>query len=359
MPDDQLTRSRAGKEQDQVASSSTPHETANSVLAVLAGVPISQAAARIHMNPADLADAVEVYQAAGYAALQAQAADRGWYQARVQFTEWDTAEHTAATGLGPHLTQMHDQGVATAWWFIRKAPCWRLRLLPGPAATSIKAAVRPVLDGLMARGLIEGWQETIYEPESAAFGGPAGMDIAHALFHADSRAILDYARRPAPVAPGEPAIGRRELSVLLCATLLRSAGQDWYEQGDIWHRVAQLRPLPPDTPAGRLPELASSLRRLMTADTRPAGALVGPNGPLASAAPWIAAFDAAGRTLGGEAASGTLERGVRGILAHHVIFHWNRLGLTDTTQGILARAAHDTVMGQADTSPSTRPADGQ
>jgi hypothetical protein len=56
-----------------VTVSIPPHETAQSVLTVLAGVPLHQAAASIRMDPADLSDAVEVYRAAGYAALQAQA----------------------------------------------------------------------------------------------------------------------------------------------------------------------------------------------------------------------------------------------------------------------------------------------
>jgi thiopeptide-type bacteriocin biosynthesis protein len=357
MPDDQLSRHQAvGTDRDHRAAKAAPHATASGVLAVLAGVPLGQAAARIRMQPDDLADAIEAYQAAGYAALQAQADGSGWYQARVHFTDWDTAEHTAATRLAPHLTRMQDDGMIAAWWFIRKAPCWRLRVQPGPPAppAGMKEAVSTVLDGLTAAGLIQRWRESIYEPEAPAFGGPAGMGIAHTLFHADSHGILGYALRPAPEAPGELTAGRRELSILLCTALLRGAGQDFYEQGDVWHRVAQLRPLPPETPAAPLHEMTGGLRRLMTADTRPAGALFGPHGPLAFAAPWAAAFDAAGRALGAAAANGTLERGIRGILAHHVIFHWNRLGLAARTQGILARAARDTVMDH----PDTRPPDG-
>lgn len=360
MPDDQLTRPEAGSGSGRLTARSTPHDTASSVLAVLAGIPLGQAAARIGMEPADLADAVEVYRAAGYAALEAQSADRGWYQARVQFTGWDTAEHIAATDLVPHLTQMQDQGLVAAWWFIRKTPCWRFRVRSGPTAfTEMKAVVGCALDRLRAAGLIEQWRESIYEPESVAFGGPEGMDIAHALFHADSRSILDYVLRSPPAAPGELPAGRRELSVLLCTALLRGAGQDGHEQGDVWHRVAQLRPLPPGTPARRLPEMAGAVWRLMAADTRPAGALFGAGGPLAFAAPWAAAFDLAGRALGDGARDGTLDRGVRDILAHHVIFHWNRLGLADRTQSILSRAAHATLMDQPDTLHGTGPGKGQ
>lgn len=95
----------------------------------------------------------------------------------------------------------------------------------------------------------------------------------------------------------------------------------------------------------------------MTADTSPTGPLFGPGRPLAFATPWITAFDIAGRTLGGAAASGSLERGLRDILAHHVIFHWNRLGLSARAQSILARAARDTVLDQPPPSPDNRPKD--
>ncbi len=281
-----------------------------------------------------------------------------WYQVRIQFTHWDTAEHIAATDLAPRLQRLEDAKVVAAWWFVRKAPCWRLRLLPGPAesAAETKASVNTVLDGLAEAGLIERWWQTIYEPESAAFGGPAPMDVAHALFHADSRHILDHALRPTAV--NEATLGRRELSVLLCSALLRGAGQDFSEQGDVWHRVAQLRPLPPEVPTERLQEMTNGLRLLMTADLHPTGALFGPDGPLAYAASWMTAFDVAGRALGTAAADGTLKRGIRDTLTHHVIFHWNRLGLPARTQSILARAAREAALGQPNASPGTHAAGG-
>ncbi|GAA4101148.1 thiopeptide-type bacteriocin biosynthesis protein [Actinomadura miaoliensis] len=358
MPDDQLTRPWDSRAHRQPVANITPGQIVDSVLAVLAGASLEEAADRIGMQPVDLADAVEVYQAAGHAALQSQLASRAWYQTRIQFARWDSAEHIAATHLASGLDELQEAQLATAWWFIRKAPCWRLRVLPAPASrTDMKASVGTILDKLLAEGLIEQWWETIYEPESAAFGGPAAMELAHALFHADSRGILDYALRPT-TASGST-IGRRELSILLCSALLRGAKLDWFEQGDVWHRVAQLRPLPREAPTWRLPELATGLRSLMGADTRPTGPLFAPDKPLAFAASWIATFDLAGRALGEAATSGSLTRGLRDILAHHVIFHWNRLGLSVRTQSILARAARDTVLNPMLPSHEGHPAGGK
>jgi thiopeptide-type bacteriocin biosynthesis protein len=325
---------------DRIAS----HQVTAGVRAVLSGTPLRQVAADIGMQPTDLDDAVETYQAAGATALHAQADRRDWYQVRIQFSDWDAAEHIAATHLGPHLQQAQRTGVLAGWWFIRKAPCWRLRCRPGPTATvaDVRSATSTVLHGLTARDLIDGWSENIYEPETLAFGGPAGMHIAHDLFHADSAAILDYLRRHHQAAPPTPAIGPRELSILLCTNLFRAAGQEWHEHGDIWHRVTTMRPLPTDIPAHRIADMTGSVFGLITADTAPNGPLFG--GPLKSIAAWATAFTDAGQALGKAARDGTLQRGLRDTLAHHVIFHWNRLGLPARTQCILARATRDTVM---------------
>jgi thiopeptide-type bacteriocin biosynthesis protein len=336
MPADQLNLSMASRTQ---TAARTPKETAEGVLAVLAGSPLDRVAARLGMQIADLADAVETYQQAGHAMLETQVAARDWYQVRAEFPEWATAEKTAVTGLGPQLQRLQDSGVIAAWWFIRKAPCWRLRMKPGHdvALAEMKASVNFILDGLVTAGLISRWWQNLYEPETVAFGGQLAMDIAHDLFCSDSSNILDYLRRPAPV------IGRRELSVLLCSTLFRAAGQEWFECGDVWHRVAQLRLIPADTPNDRLTELGESLRKLLAYDARPTGALFGTDGPLAFAASWSAAFDHAGQALGAAADEAALKRGTRDILAHHVIFHWNRIGLPHKTQSILAHAAETAI----------------
>ncbi|MFF4508987.1 thiopeptide-type bacteriocin biosynthesis protein [Streptomyces sp. NPDC001401] len=325
----------------------SPHQVATNVLEVLAGVPLHQAAARAGMTTDGLANAVAVYRAAGEYALEAQAEDAcGWYSVSVQFADWSAAEQTATTILGPQLEQAQNTGVLAGWWFLRKYPCWRLRCRPGPAATRTDAgnAVNNILDGLMAEGVVDRWWQTIYEPESLVFGGPHSMDIAHDLFHADSRGVLDYVRRhDANALPGTT-LGRRELSILLPSTLFFGAGQEPHEQADVWHRVEQLRPLPSDTPADRLTRMTAALQVLMQLDTGPTSPLFHEGGSLAFIGPWAAAFESAGRRLSLAAHTGSLPRGVRDILAHYVIFAWNRLGLDSRTQGILARAAREPAM---------------
>ena len=319
--------------------SAIEQNTERAVLKVLTGTPLNEAALAERMEPAALADAVEVYRQAGLQALEHQTTS-GWWQLYLQFTDWNIAEQTAANHLAPILRHAEEDGVITAWWFMRKHPCWRLRLQPGPAGHTIKADLGAAFDELAADGRIGRWWPGIYEAETAAFGGDTGMDLAHELFCADSSAVLNLLRN------GETGLGRRELSLLLCSILIRAAGLEWYEQGDVWHRVALERRLPAGVPTSKLTAMASDLKQLMLADITPDGPLLGTNGPLASAAEWADAFRRAGRTLGAAARVGTLQRGLRDILSYQVIFHWNRLGLPARTQSILAWGARAAILNE-------------
>ncbi|RAY15420.1 hypothetical protein DPM19_12060 [Actinomadura craniellae] len=311
----------------------TPAQLAASVLSVLAGTPPEAAAAGHGLRPEELAEAVQAYLAAGYAALERRTEQR-WHQVLVEFPAWEQAETIAAARLGPRLDDLHHHGTISGWWFLRKHPCWRLRLRsPGPDPDTGEGAVTEALTELTDLGVIAGWRRSIYEPEHAAFGGPTATTTVHDLFCADSRGVLDYARARSP------RIGRREMSIMLVHALLHGAGLDWFESGDVFHRVAQLRPAGPGSARPEaMDALAGKVRTLVHAaeNTDP---IFGPSGPAAFAATWRDAFRTAGKQLGTAAADGRLDRGLRALLTHVVIFHWNRLGLSATTQGVLARAA--------------------
>lgn len=303
-----------------------------SVQRVLAGAPLDATAAAAGVDPVDLADAIETYHTAGLAAV-AQHTEGRWRQVRVTFPDWDTAETTAARALGPRLDQLQHTRAIEGWWFLRKHPCWRLRFA-GPDT----AAVHGALDELAATGTIRGWWPTVYEPETAAFGGPTGLRGVHGLFCADSRGALDYLRQP------QPALGRRELSLLLLGGLMDAADLDWFERGDVFARVAQTRPAPDPTDANRIRALTDDVRGLLAAPTEATDPLFAADGAVAFAAPWRAAYTDAGHRLANAAAAGRLQRGLRAILSHIVIFHWNRIGLSATAQAILTRAAHDAFL---------------
>jgi thiopeptide-type bacteriocin biosynthesis protein len=297
-------------------------QIAAAVGALLAGRELTTAATSLGLDPADLEDAASAYQAAGTLALER--ADP-WSSVRILFNDWQAAEPYMAAVLGPHLDRLEASGALSGWWYLRKHPHWRVRLLNANAS-----AVSSLLDRQVASGGIADWQPVLYEAETAAFGGPAGVGIAHDLFCADSRGTLSYARQQTPAA------GRRETSILLISAMTTAAGLDWFERGDVFDRVARLRPQPPAGHEDQLKRLAAQLRVLLTVP--PQTALTRPGQPDFTT-DWLSAFETAGHRLSVAASDQLLGRGLRAILAHAVLFHWNRLGLSARTQGILARAA--------------------
>ncbi len=140
-------------------------------------------------------------------------------------------------------------------------------------------------------------------------------------------------------------LGRRETAVLLASVMMRGAGLDWFEQGDVWAKVAALRPATAPQAPERAAELAPVMRKLMTAD---APSLCCPGGPLRAHEEWVTAFERAGGMLAGLADRGALTRGLRAVIAHHVIFHANRAGLLRDDQSALSHIAREAVMGTSD-----------
>ncbi|MGA5823585.1 thiopeptide-type bacteriocin biosynthesis protein [Kitasatospora sp. NPDC094028] len=266
-----------------------------------------------------------------------------WRQANVTFGDWEAAETTALDHLAPLLGTAEDDGAIIAWFVIRKRPCWRVRYQPGVDGHD---RVAHGLDQMTAAGHITDWTQSIYEPEVHAFGGTEAMDSAHRLFHHDSRGLIDFLASQA-------GSHRRETSLLLCNLMLRSAGLDWYEQGDVWARVAVHRAQPAGTGAGSRDQLQGAVRRLLSVDPDYA---LRPDGSLAGAAGWARAYIDAGQELAGLQAAGRLHRGLRDVLAHHVIFAWNRIGLAYATQAALTAAAKTVVFGPDPTAEPERSA---
>ncbi|MFF2513863.1 thiopeptide-type bacteriocin biosynthesis protein [Streptomyces sp. NPDC058086] len=260
-----------------------------------------------------------------------------WCQANVAFPDWERAEPIALARLAPLLRAAEDEGALIAWFIIRKRPCWRVRYLP---VVDRQDRIGHGLDALIAEGDITAWTEIIYEPEVHAFGGAEAMASAHRLFHRDSRNVSD-------VLQGDAGRHRREISLMLCSLLMRSAGLDWYEQGDVWARVGAHRALPPDAERDSRDRLQSAVHRLITVSGED---LIRTGGPLAHSAEWARAYTDAGRELAHLTDSGQLHRGLRDVLAHHIIFAWNRIGLPYATQASLAAAAKTVIFG---TDPTT------
>lgn len=248
-----------------------------------------------------------------------------WQQVNLCCDTWQAAEQAAVTHLGPWLAESENSEAVDCWWFLRKGPEWRIRLLPSRGQEeTVVALVDQLVAALTDVEALRRWSKVIYEPEIHAFGGQAAMDVAHRLFHADSRHILAHLAHARTD-------HRRELGLLLGSRLMRGAGQDWYEQGDIWARVAEHRA--GGHPAQPPPDTIEAARQLLTAAADAA------NSPLRTAPAWPAAFDRAGRDLADLAQQGRITRGLRAVLTHHILFALNRLGIPTSQQHLLASAS--------------------
>lgn len=249
-----------------------------------------------------------------------------WKQVNIAYPGSDPhqRERQAISHLARVLPAAEADGLITSWFFIRKGR-WRVRYLIAEDANSHDGSDTDPLHPLLTDGVT--WTDDIYEPEVHAFGGPASMNAAHALFHRDSRHLLTFL--------GNSPADRRERSLVLCTALMRTAGLDFNEQGDVWARVAEQRSghadVPPDSQVWAC--FTSDVRHLLLGDAR--ADLIGGD--------WLTAFEEAGTTLRTLRENGKLTRGIRAVISLHVIFHWNRLGLTATTQATLARAAKEAV----------------
>lgn len=311
------------------------------VWAVLGGEPANDAAPAAGLDPFELTEATVTYRRAGRAALEGAATDT-WQHLYIEFTDWNRAEHDFTEHILPVLLELQNTEQIRSWWFLRKHPCWRLRLLTPPGAL-LPTELTDALHEAAEHQQLKGWWPGVYEAETAAFGGQDAMNAVHELFAADSIATLTIRRTIED-------FGKRELSILLISAMARAAGLEWYEQGDLWNRVAAERPLPAQTPDAPLAKMSKALLPLVCIDTSPGSALLTPGSLLHPAASWVDAFRTAGRQLGITARSGTAQRGLREILSYVVIFHWNRLGLTAGAQAALAAAARGTFLNtHADT----------
>jgi protein-L-isoaspartate(D-aspartate) O-methyltransferase len=232
------------------------------------------------------------------------AAEQSWWHATVSFPGDAGVNRKAAAVLSAAL-------FGQRFHFLRKEGKLRLRT-ERPAAD--------LLDQLVADQLATGWGGGVYEPETDAFGGPEGMAIAHRLFCADS---------PAALAETGSAYAK-ERCVLLISTMNRSAGLDPFEIGDVWGKIANLRPaIDPPTGDRRTAALAA-MRRLMNADAAKRDNTE-PGWPER-----VAAFEKAGQRLTRLAAEIQLTRGLRAVLAHHAIFTFNRAAVPVAEQAAAA-----------------------
>jgi thiopeptide-type bacteriocin biosynthesis protein len=315
--------------QDSSAASARRAVPEEAVLTVLNGRPLDAVASEAGLDAPRLANAVELYRAAGRAALDRSGDDR-WHYWRLDVESQQVIDALLVTAIMPMVREALSSGGATQWWFLRKGDHGhhlRLRVF-GPELRLGPLVVEPAertFRRLVEEGQLRGYTTVVYEPEVLLFGGPEGMDLAHQLFACDTLHVfgwLDAVHRE----NGGYHDRRAELSLLLVHALLAGAGLDRFEQWDVWTRLHRMRPWS-DRPLNAAYErnrdfLAALLER---PDELP-DALLGTGGA-AACVDWRRDLAAAGAGLAEAHRRGRLDRGLREILVSHVVFHWSRLGL--------------------------------
>jgi lantibiotic biosynthesis protein len=118
------------------------------------------------------------------------------------FTGQATVDRILAAAA-PLLSQTLASGEIDGWHFVRyHDPDWHLRLrLHGRAdrLLHVLPRLRELTEPLVRAGLVWRVQLDTYEREIERYGGPAGIEHAERIFHADSAAVLDIIR----VLPGD------------------------------------------------------------------------------------------------------------------------------------------------------------
>lgn len=309
----------------------------DAVLAVLTGSTVSGEAKRAGLPAEHLRELADRYCAAGRTVLEPGA--ENWVQVNLTFPDYSTGEHAMMDAVWPALRGLD----IDRWWFLRKRPHWRLRLRPSANTTTagLLEQVAAAFEPIVSRRFVESWSIAHYEPETTAFGGPQGMGAVHDIFHADSNGYLEFrkASRDKRGESPDPLL----VSLLITTHMFRAAGIETTEQGDIWARVADQRP---PVPPG--PDLASQTAKVPAALRVDLRELTATDPRFSSAEAWAMNVGECGRRLGAFWRAGSIDAGLRGILARVVIFHWNRIGLQVRQQSLLAAAARGAVLGGAE-----------
>ncbi|WP_157488791.1 thiopeptide-type bacteriocin biosynthesis protein [Pseudofrankia sp. DC12] len=288
----------------------------DAVRVALAGGDLCEVAAAHGLATAQLTAAISAYHEAGTAALT-RPGDR-WYASRLMFPTQTQPEKVMADVVAPALDSLCSWETPVDWWFLRRESDWRVHVRhPDPAVLG------EFLHDLGKGRPVAATQPALHEPDVRPFGGMTGTLIAYEFFVADSRGILEYARRT------DPLLGRRDLSIAIVDILLAAAGLTWIERGDVYTQLAVTSPpYEAAEPIGAR-QLGVHLHTFLS----------DPATRTAIGGAWVGACATAGQRLADAAAGGLLTSPITDVLAALIRPHWARLGLPAPARAVLVRAA--------------------
>ena len=121
-----------------------------------------------------------------------------WLQVNL-YTASSTADDVLHALVAPQVERALQSGIADRWFFVRHAgPEWHLRLLvhgdPAALVSGVVPALHAAATALLDDGRLWKLQLDTYRREVERYGGAAGIEIAEAIFQADSEAVVGIAQ---------------------------------------------------------------------------------------------------------------------------------------------------------------------
>lgn len=223
------------------------------------------------------------------------------------------------------VRQWRDGDLVEHFFFMNKPPGIRARFAPLPGqAPFVRAALRRLVRGWCAAGLVADVVPGVYRPEEDRFGGGRAMEHVHRMFTVDATTWLEFHSRPRRT----PAWA---LSLAMVRSVLDAMAVDRERERAVWAGVAAAgRRLPPGEQAQDT--VVAGLRSWW----RRPGAL-----PEEEVRQLAAGHAARVAPLAGALAGALPDSAVADALAWYVIFHWNRAALSFGRQALLTEALRD------------------
>ena len=137
-----------------------------------------------------------------------------------------TADRLLQEAVAPLARRLLGAGAADRWFFLRyeDGAGFHLRVRFHGDAGAVRAELDPLVARLIDEGLVHDALHGTYRREVERYGGPQGIELAEAVFHADSESVVDLLDRFAPGPAGLDA--RWRIGLLGTERLLEDLGLD-------------------------------------------------------------------------------------------------------------------------------------
>lgn len=215
-----------------------------------------------------------------------------------------------------------DAGRVSTWFFLHKPPGFRWRLQA--ESEDDVAQISSLATGALLDRAATVATPALYEPQFALFGGPETMAWVHEGWAVDSELWSRWH------ATADPKPSRIATSLDALADLFSRSGVEGWQDREVWRLVTTCTGRRVAPGSWERPEVARAAREIRLLwdrawYDRPPHAPASTLGPPSRTGPHPAARTDAGLTP-------------RALLAHWVVFHWNRAGFAPGYQALIAEA---------------------